>query len=200
MQRELIASWQDSLFGQIDEAPWAITQDAERHVRNATGRLGDGFVIDGDVAWHHSAMIEADALIKGPAIIGPRCFIAAGSLLRGGTWLDADCIIGPGSELKSSFLFRGTKLAHFNFVGDSLVGEDVNLEAGSIVANYRNEMTDKIIRIGTINTGVVKFGALIGDHARIGANAVVAPGAIIERGEIVRRLTLVDQHPAACSS
>lgn len=157
-------------------------------------------MIDGDVAWHHSATIEAEALIKGPAIIGPRCFVAAGSLLRGGTWLDADCIIGPGSELKSSFLFRGTKLAHFNFVGDSLVGEDVNLEAGSIVANYRNEMADKVIRIGTIDTGVTKFGALIGDHARIGANAVIAPGAIIERGALVRRLSLVDQHPAAHSS
>lgn len=200
MQQDLISGWLASPFGQIDDAPWTITQDAERHVRDAIATLGDNYVVNGDIARHHGSSIENGALIKGPAIIGARCFVAAGSLLRGGSWLDSDCIIGPGAELKSSFLFRGTKLAHFNFVGDSIVGEDVNFEAGSIVANYRNEMADKVIRIGAINTGVTKFGALIGDHARIGANAVIAPGAIIARNEIVRRLALVDQHPYANAS
>ncbi|MBN8843401.1 MAG: transferase [Sphingomonadales bacterium] len=197
MLDELIAGWRNSPFGQINDAAWAITQHAEHHVRAAIDRLGAGYAIDDGVARHRSATVEVGALIKGPAIIGENCFVAAGALLRGGTYLDADCIIGPGSELKSSFLFNGTKLAHFNFFGDSVIGADVNLEAGSIVANYRNEMADKTIRIGAIDTGVTKFGALIGDHARIGANAVIAPGAIIRCGQIIRRLELVDQHPDA---
>jgi bifunctional N-acetylglucosamine-1-phosphate-uridyltransferase/glucosamine-1-phosphate-acetyltransferase GlmU-like protein len=59
--------------------------------------------------------------------------------LRAGVWLGEGCVVGPGAELTSSFLFAGSKLAHFNFVGDSILGNDVNLEAGSIVANHRNE-------------------------------------------------------------
>jgi bifunctional N-acetylglucosamine-1-phosphate-uridyltransferase/glucosamine-1-phosphate-acetyltransferase GlmU-like protein len=97
-------------------------------------------------------------------------------------------------------VFRGSKLAHFNFVGDSILGADVNLEAGSIVANFRNEAVDSEIRVrggpGLVRTGARKFGALIGDRARIGANAVLAPGALIEPGQVVARLMLVDQAPA----
>jgi bifunctional N-acetylglucosamine-1-phosphate-uridyltransferase/glucosamine-1-phosphate-acetyltransferase GlmU-like protein len=77
-------------------------------------------------------------------------------------------------------MFAGSKLAHMNFVGDSIIGADVNIEAGVIIANYRNELESRNIRIGyreqVINTGVGKFGALVGDGSRIGANAVIAPG------------------------
>lgn len=194
-----IARWKHSPFSALNAAPWTITQHADAHVAALLASLTDDYRVADKVAVHRSAIVEPGALIKGPAVIGPNCFVAAGSLLRGGTFLELDVIIGPGSELKSSLLFRGTKLAHFNFVGDSIVGEDVNLEAGSIIANYRNELDDKRIRIGSIDTGVTKFGALIGDHVRIGANAVIAPGSILDRGEIVRRLALVDQHPDARS-
>jgi bifunctional N-acetylglucosamine-1-phosphate-uridyltransferase/glucosamine-1-phosphate-acetyltransferase GlmU-like protein len=107
------------------------------------------------------------------------------------------CIIGPAVELKTAFMFSGAKAAHLNVFGDSLIGADANLEAGSIVANYRNELDDKMIRIRlgerVIETGVDKFGALIGDGARIGANAVIAPGAVLSPGARVARLGLVDQ-------
>lgn len=115
------------------------------------------------------------------------------------SYLGEDCIVGPGSELKTSFMFPRSKIAHLNFVGDSLIGSGVNIEAGAIIANYRNEFADKTIRIlhqgEAIDTGVAKFGSLIGDNARIGANAVVAPGALIAPGSKVGRLQLVDQHP-----
>jgi NDP-sugar pyrophosphorylase family protein len=141
--------------------------------------------------------MESGAVIKGPAIIGPGCFIAAGAYVRGGCWLEADCILGPGSELKSSFVFRGSKLAHFNFVGDSVLGRGVNLEAGAIIANYRNERANAAISFlhegKRLDTGAEKFGALVGDFTKIGANAVVAPGAILAPATIVKRLSLIDQ-------
>src|SRR5206468_3715843 len=97
----------------------------------------------------------------------------------------------------STFLFAETKLAHFNFVGDSVVGSGVNLEAGAIVANYRNEHPGRTIAIllgeCRVETGARKFGAVIGDGARIGANAVIAPGAVLRPGGVVPRLGLVDQ-------
>lgn len=173
--------------------PWEWTRDAERIVRELIALCGSDFVVGDGVAIHRSAQIETGAAMKAPALIGPKCFVASTALVRGGCWLDEGCIIGPAAELKSSFMFAGSKLAHLNFVGDSVLGADVNIEAGAMIANYRNERADKRIRIGGIDTGVDKFGALVGDRSRIGANAVVAPGAVLPAGSLVPRLSLVDQ-------
>lgn len=194
---QFVAGWAACPVGTADDTPWAATTEASERIRAAVSRLGAEFVISGEMAVHHSAIIEAGAMIKGPSLIGPKCFVAAGAYLRGGVLLEAECVVGSGSEVKASYLFRGAALAHFNFVGDSILGARVNLEAGAVIANHRNELGGALIRIGTragvIETGVAKFGALVGDDVRIGANAVIAPGAIIERGVCVPRLGLVDQ-------
>lgn len=180
-----------------DRQPWELTRESVEIVAQLLRRLGEGYALSGNAAIHSTSIVEHGAVVKGPAIIGPGCFIAAAAYVRGGCWLEADCILGPGAELKSSFVFAGSKLAHFNFVGDSILGTEVNLEAGSIVANYRNERADPTIsfyhRDKRIDTGATKFGALIGDRCRLGANAVIAPGAILEPATTVARLSLVDQ-------
>lgn len=183
-----------------EREPWDITSDAQEIVLKILAELGGEFRIEGSIARHDDAMMEAGAVVKPPAVIGPGCFVASGAYLRAGVWLEADVTVGPGCELKASFVFRGSKLAHFNFVGDSILGADVNLEAGAIVANYRNERDDKriVIRRGGrhADTGKDKFGALIGDGCRIGANAVIAPGALLDPGTVVARLALIDQAPS----
>jgi bifunctional N-acetylglucosamine-1-phosphate-uridyltransferase/glucosamine-1-phosphate-acetyltransferase GlmU-like protein len=178
--------------------PWALTSVAPAIVRELLAELTEpDFVTTGDVAVHHTATIEAGAVLKGPLIVGARCFIASGAYLRGGNWLAERSTIGPGAELKSSFLFAGTSLAHFNFVGDSILGAGVNLEAGSIICNHRNERPNKEIVIhagGTPHrTGVEKFGALVGDGSCVGANAVLAPGALLAAGTVVARGVSLDQ-------
>lgn len=194
-----VAAWPTSPFGHADDLPWRIVQSAEHLIVAAIGSLGPDYRIAGNVSVHRSATLESGSVIKGPAIIGPRCFLAGGSYLRGGTFLADDCVVGPGAELKTSFVFQGSKIAHLNFVGDTILGADVNIEAGAVIANYRNELADKTIRIlvdGTrIDTGVEKFGALVGDGTRIGANAVLAPGTLLYPGTKVGRLQLVDQCP-----
>ena len=199
MISDYVANWATSPFGKLTDAPWVITQQAEALVHFAISSLGDDYrVVDG-IAVHHSTTIEDGAIIKGPAIIGPDCFISASAYLRGGIFLERNCIIGPAAELKTSFMFAGSKLAHLNFVGDSILGSGVNVEAGAMIANYRNEKADKQIRILldglVIETGVDKFGVLAGDETRIGANAVIAPGAILAKDSRVGRLHLVDQSP-----
>jgi NDP-sugar pyrophosphorylase family protein len=189
-----------SPFGEESAAqPWRLTSAIAALVASRLPKLGSDYRIDRDIAVHETARIEPGATVKGPAIIGPSCLIAATAYLRGGVFLDEGCIIGPAAELKSSLLFKGAKLAHLNFVGDSILGEGVNCEAGSMVANYRNELEDKRIKIAfegrIIDTGVAKFGALVGDGARLGANAVIAPGALIAPGTAIPRLGLVDQRP-----
>jgi bifunctional N-acetylglucosamine-1-phosphate-uridyltransferase/glucosamine-1-phosphate-acetyltransferase GlmU-like protein len=182
-------------------APWALTSQAASLVRRLlTGLSAADYAIDDEVAVHRSAVVEAGAVLKGPLIVGAGGFVAAGAYLRGGNWLDERCCLGPGVELKSSFVFAGTTLAHFNFVGDSLLGSDVNLEAGSIVCNHRNERADKQLRVrlgaDLVAIGCDKFGALIGDGARLGANAVVAPGALLMRSAVLARASLCDQERA----
>jgi len=181
----------------ILSSPWEITSQSEMIVRQIVRTLSTAeFIISGEIAVHVSATVENGAVLKAPLILGADCFVAAGAYLRGGNWVDARCTFGPGAELKSSFVFAGTKLAHFNFVGDSILGSDVNLEAGSIICNYRNERPDKEIRVridGALHrTGCQKFGALVGDGCRIGANAVVAPGALLPARSVVRRASLRD--------
>jgi len=177
--------------------PWALVAQAPAIVRQLLAQLSaDAYVIHDEIAIHRTATVESGALLKGPLIIGAHCFIASGSLLRAGCWVDAQCIIGPGAELKTSFVFSGSKLAHFNFVGDSVLGHGVNLEAGSIVANYRNEREDKEVQVrinGQLQrTGCDKFGALLGDQCRIGANAVLAPGAVLAPASVVGRGQVFD--------
>lgn len=187
----VLSSWQGL-------EPWEITSQSEEIVRSVVTHLSSHeYDIADGIAVHKTATIEAGAVLKGPLVIGAHCFVAAGAYLRGGCWIAESCIFGPGSELKSSFVFSGSKLAHFNFVGDSVLGSGVNLEAGSIICNYRNERADKQILVrlesGLHHSGVEKFGALVGDRSRIGANAVVAPGALLKPASVIRRTELCDQ-------
>jgi UDP-N-acetylglucosamine diphosphorylase / glucose-1-phosphate thymidylyltransferase / UDP-N-acetylgalactosamine diphosphorylase / glucosamine-1-phosphate N-acetyltransferase / galactosamine-1-phosphate N-acetyltransferase len=200
---DFIAGFRKALFATWHELPpWELTKQSTTVVRTLLGDLSPSeYSIADEMAVHRSATVETGSVLKGPIIIGAKSFIAAGAYLRGGIWLAEQCIVGPGAELKSALVFSGSKLAHFNFVGDSILGEDVNLEAGSIVCNYRNERPSKEIRVrvgATVyGTGVEKFGSLIGDGSRIGANAVVAPGALLRRGTIVGRGISIDQETLA---
>ncbi|MFL1553113.1 LpxA family transferase [Pseudomonas sp. D47] len=183
-------------------APWALVTQASAIVRTLLAELpADEYIIHDEIAVHRTATVEPGALLKGPLIIGAECFIASCALLRGGCWVDAHCIIGPGAELKTSFVFSGSKLAHFNFVGDSVLGHGINLEAGSIVANYRNEREDKDVQVridGQLQrTGCDKFGALLGDQSRIGANAVLAPGAVLAPASVIGRGQVFDAEASA---
>ncbi len=198
--RAFIPAAADGSFAALlDLAPWEITSRANAIVTRAIAGLTGYDIADG-VAIHRKATVEKGAIVKGPAIIGPGCFVAATAYLRDGVFLDEDCIVGPACELKSVFMLKGSKVAHLSFAGDTIIGAGANIEAGAIIANYRNERADKRIRIKAgdwiIDTGVDKFGALIGDDARIGAGAVIAPGALIAKGEIVARLALVNQAAA----
>jgi NDP-sugar pyrophosphorylase family protein len=177
--------------------PWQATAGAVSLVEEWLRTLGDDYHIQNGVAIHRAATVEEGVVLKGPVVVSAGCFLAAHAYLRGGVFLDEGVTVGPGCEVKSSFIFGGTTLAHFNFVGDSLVGAGVNLEAGAVVANHYNERSHKDIAVRAggqvIATGVQKFGALIGDGSRLGANAVTSPGTILLPGSVVGRLELVMQ-------
>lgn len=179
--------------------PWEVCHQAVQIVGSWIGHLPRPYRITDGVAIHESAIVESGAVVKSPCIIGPGCFVAAYAYLRGGVWLDDNVTIGPSSEIKSSFICANSKAAHLNFIGDSIIGENVNIEAGAILANFRNEWKENeiICRDGGnyIHTKHNKFGSLIGDGCRIGAGSVLAPGTVLKNGVIVRRLSSIDQIP-----
>jgi UDP-N-acetylglucosamine diphosphorylase / glucose-1-phosphate thymidylyltransferase / UDP-N-acetylgalactosamine diphosphorylase / glucosamine-1-phosphate N-acetyltransferase / galactosamine-1-phosphate N-acetyltransferase len=186
------------LFPDLNQSlPWSITTKAQEIILQKIKTLGDDYTIVNNVAIHKTTIVEEHVIMKGPIIISANCFVGAHAYLRGGVYLAEHVSIGPGCEVKSSFMMTHTALAHFNFVGDSILGSYVNMEAGSVIANHFNERDDKTIsvlvdgKLSVIN--LTKFGAVVGDHSKIGANAVLSPGTILPVKSIVKRLELVEQ-------
>lgn len=179
--------------------PWEITQYMTSIISKKILKLNphDYTVTDG-VAIHKTAIIEKGTILKKPLIISENCFVASHAYLRGGVFLGKGTRIGPGCEIKSSIIGEFSATAHFNFIGDSLIGDHINFEAGALIANHYNERQDKSIWIQVngirTNTGAIKFGALVGDHSKIGANAVLSPGTILSRKSVVKRLELLEQN------
>ena len=180
-----------------DDLPWLIIQNLESIIFEKIKFLSDDFEVNNGIAIHKTAIVEKNAILKAPLIIEENCFVAANACLRNGVFLSKNVKIGMGVEIKSSIISNNSAVAHFNFIGDSIIGENVNFEAGSITANHFNERENKEIFVkiddNIINTQVVKFGSLIGDYSKIGANAVLSPGTILKKNSVVKRLELIEQ-------
>jgi NDP-sugar pyrophosphorylase family protein len=131
--------------------------------------------------------VEDGVMIKGPAIIGRNCAIYHNAYLRENVILGDNCIVGNSCELKNALLFNGAQVSHFNYAGDSILGFEAHLGAGAKVSNVKIVPGTVVLKIEgrRVDTGLRKFGALIGDKAEIGCNAVLNPGSIIGRGAVI---------------
>ena len=136
--------------------------------------------------------IEPGALVKGPSILCAGAELRHGAYLRGSCLIGPDAIVGHATEVKNSVFLNHAEAGHFAYVGDSLLGADSNLGAGTKLANleFRTE-EDKAggarsisIRIGgeAVDTGLRKFGAVVGEHAEVGCNVVTSPGTLLGPG------------------
>ena len=180
-----------------DLTPWNITNNLADIIYRYIQRLSSEYTIKDGIAIHNTATIEQNVVLKLPIIISEGCYLGANAYLRGPIFLDKKVKIGAGCEIKQSIIFSETAIAHFNYVGNSIIGSNVNFEAGSVAANHYNERKDKTISVlyngNVIQTNVEKFGSLVGDDSKIGANAVLSPGTILSKNSIVGRLELVEQ-------
>lgn len=177
--------------------PWEIINHLDDLLGEKLNNLSDEYEISGDIAIHKTATVEQNFIFKGRIIIGENSFIGANAYLRGPIYIGKEVKIGPGCEIKHSIIFNETAVAHFNYIGNSIIGNRVNFEAGSICANHYNERKDKEISVlfnnKIIKTSTHKFGSLVGDDSRVGANAVLSPGTILSKESIVKRLELIEQ-------
>jgi UDP-N-acetylglucosamine diphosphorylase / glucose-1-phosphate thymidylyltransferase / UDP-N-acetylgalactosamine diphosphorylase / glucosamine-1-phosphate N-acetyltransferase / galactosamine-1-phosphate N-acetyltransferase len=126
-------------------------------------------------------VIEPGAYIQGPCIIGKNCTIRHGAYLRGDVVVGDSCVIGHDTEVKHSIFLNDSSAAHFNYVGDSIIGNRVNLGAGVKCANLRldHQPVHVVVQGERINTHLNKLGAIIGDGAQVGCNCVINPGTIL---------------------
>ncbi len=137
--------------------------------------------------------IAETAFIKGPAIIGRNVEIRQSAFIRGNAVIGDGSVIGNSTEIKNSFLFNKVQTPHFNYVGDSVLGFHAHIGAGVILSNVRSIPGNVKIHCGTetIETGLRKFSAILGDNAEVGCNSVLNPGTVIGRNSVVYPLSNV---------
>jgi NDP-sugar pyrophosphorylase family protein len=149
-------------------------------------QLGSAYISD-QVFIGEGTVVEPNAVIKGPAWIGRHCVIRAGAYIRENVIVGDHCVLGNSCEFKNSILFNGGQVPHFSYVGDSILGARAHLAAGVILSNVKLDGQSVVVRTeGTsIDTGLRKFGAIIGDDAEVGCNAVLNPGSVIGRRALI---------------
>jgi len=132
-------------------------------------------------------VVEDGAMIKGPAIIGRNCQIRHNAYIREHVLIGDNCVIGNSCEVKNSLLFAEAAAPHFNYIGDSILGHKAHLGAGVKISNFKVTGGNIFVEIGgkPFDTGLRKFGALIGDRADVGCNAVLNPGSIIGKSSVI---------------
>lgn len=154
-------------------------------------RKGDmpcGLHVEGDVFIHPSVKLPSFGSIKGPAYIGEGCELRPGVYIRGNVIAGKGCVLGNSCEFKNCLLLDGVQVPHFSYVGDSILGNKAHLGAGVICSNLRLDQANVPVECadGTrIDSGLRKFGAILGDASEVGCNAVLNPGSILGKRALV---------------
>ena len=170
------------------EALQKIKDYLKTNIRPALKNRCEGMAYIGEQVFIGAGtVVEDGAMIKGPAIIGRNCQIRHNAYLREDVIVGDNCVVGNSCELKNVFMFNHCQVPHFNYVGDSILGHKTHLGAGVKVSNIKLDRTNVTVEMDgkPFDTGLRKFGALLGDGSEIGCNAVLNPGSILGRGAII---------------
>lgn len=167
-----------------------------------SGKVMEGaFLIGDDITIGEGTVVEPGAFITGPTIIGKNTQVRQGAYVRGNVIVGDECVVGHTTEIKNAMMLNGAKAGHFAYIGDSILGNEINLGAGTKLANLKFEkfassinikIQDKIYEIG-----LKKMGSILGDGTETGCNSVMSPGTILGPNSIVYPNTTVKgYHPA----
>jgi NDP-sugar pyrophosphorylase family protein len=180
-----------TIFDGCDFA-WEALKRIRDYIRARTGtspteRKSKSGLIGEDVLIGEGTIIEQGAVIKGPAIIGRNCQIRHNAFIREHVILGDGCVVGNSTEVKNAMFLNNAVAPHFNYVGDSILGYKVHLGAGVVLSNLKSLAGNVTVEKDGVpfDTGLRKFGALIGDFAEIGCNSVLNPGSIIGRNSVI---------------
>ncbi len=185
----------EDFSGEVPPWEWlrAIAPAVEREAQGCSRRadLPSGVQVVGDVHIDSTVRLPAFATLIGPAWIGAETEIRPGAYVRGNVITGAGCVLGNSCEFKNCLLLDGVQVPHFSYVGDSVLGNRAHLGAGVILSNLRlDQRPISLVIDGTVHeTGLRKFGAILGDAAEVGCNAVLNPGCVLGKRALVMPTT-----------
>lgn len=182
-----------AIFQDIFEI-WEVLPKIKKYLSTIPLGKIEGEVAEGAILIHPEwislgagSKVEAGAYIVGPCVIGAECEVRQGAYLRGNLITGDRCVIGHATEVKNALFLNEVKASHFAYVGDSILGNRVNLGAGTKCANLRFDKKEiQILEEGRfVKSGLTKFGVIMGDDAQTGCNAVTNPGTIMGKKSMV---------------
>lgn len=175
--------------------PWEALPKISEFIIELGNKLDkEIYELKGENIWiAKSANIYPTAFIKGPAIIGENAEIRHCAFIRGNAIVGNNAVVGNSTELKNVILFNNVQVPHYNYVGDSILGYKAHMGAGSITSNVKSDKKLVIVKDDNekIETGLKKFGAMIGDNVEVGCGSVLNPGSIIGRNTNIYPLSSV---------
>ena len=183
-----------SLFKDVTY-PWEVLPKIKDFIITLGNTLApDVYEKRGENIWiAKSAKIAPTAYISGPVIIGEETEIRHCAFIRGNAIIGNNCVVGNSTELKNVVLFNNVQVPHYNYVGDSILGYRSHMGAGSITSNVKSDKTLVIVKnqVESIETGLKKFGAMLGDNVEVGCNSVLNPGTVIGKNSNIYPLSCV---------
>lgn len=161
--------------------PWQALKGIKHFILELGPTLSSDYHEVGEHVWvHESAIVAPTAYLGAPCIIGPRTEVRHCAFIRSSALVGADCVVGNSVELKNVILFDHVQTPHYNYVGDSILGYYSHMGAGSITSNVKSDKTLVVVHGSEdMETGLKKFGAMLGDHVEVGCNSVLNPGTVI---------------------
>ena len=174
--------------------PWEVLPEIGDFVTKLGETLSDEFDHPEENIWiHKSVKIAKTATLNGPLIIDADTEVRPGAFIRGNVLVGKNCVVGNSTELKNVVLFNTVQVPHYNYVGDSILGTHSHMGAGSITSNVKSDKTLVVVKNEgeEIETGLKKFGAMIGDYVEVGCNSVLNPGTVIGRNTNIYPLSPV---------
>jgi len=175
-----------ALFDGLEFA-WEALPRIESYIKSAIrpgihGRIMANVTMIGDVSIGEGTVVEPGVFINGPTIIGKNCEVRQNAYIRGSVLVGDRCVVGHSTEVKNSVFLNASHAPHFNYVGDSILGNEANLGAGTKLSNFKITV-DKTVKIKVgeriFDTGLIKFGAILGDSVQTGCNSVLNPGTVV---------------------
>ena len=181
--------------------PWEMLPRLKEYIRTLTETGMEGFVLLKDgVLVGRNVKIYDTAVIEGPAVIGHGCEVRPSAFIRGAVITGEGCVLGNSSEFKNCILLDGVQVPHYNYVGDSVLGNGTHMGAGTVCSNLKSDKRSIVIHgEKEYPTGLRKIGGILGDGADVGCGAVINPGTVIGKNTRVYPLTMLrGVYPADC--
>ena len=166
------------------EYPWQALKGIKELILSLGPTLGEDYTEVAPTVWvHKTATVFPSAYLGAPCIIGANTEVRHCAFIRGSALVGENCVVGNPGELKNVILFDNVQVPHYNYVGDSILGYKSHMGAGSVTSNVTSDKTLVVVKTGPelMETGLKKFGAMLGDFVEVGCNSVLNPGTVIGR-------------------